>query len=74
MPPDNARLHPHLFDPNAATQQDFMTPRPGRGKALSLQQRELDGREWKERPKVAPLPIAAPAPPSPQPVSGELFG
>ncbi len=38
-PPDNLRLHPHLFDPNAATRQDFATPRPGRGKSLSLQQR-----------------------------------
>jgi hypothetical protein len=40
MPPDDARLHPHLFDPNAATRQDFTTPRPGRGKALSLQARD----------------------------------
>lgn len=40
MPPDNGRMHPHLFDPNAATRQDFATPRPGRGKALSLQARD----------------------------------
>lgn len=40
MPPDDVRLHPHLFDPNAATRQDFATPRPGRGKALSLQARD----------------------------------
>jgi hypothetical protein len=40
MPPENVRLHPHLFDPNAATRQDFATPRPGRGKALSLQARD----------------------------------
>lgn len=39
MPPDNVRLHPHIFDPNAATRHDFATPRPGRGKALSLQAR-----------------------------------
>lgn len=31
---------------------------------------ELDGREWKQRPTVAPLPSA---PPSPQPVSEGLF-
>lgn len=35
---------------------------------------ELDGREWKDRPKVAPLPSAPQAPPSTQPVSGEPFG
>jgi hypothetical protein len=40
MPPESPRLHPHLFDPNAATRQDFTTPRPGRGKALSLQARD----------------------------------
>lgn len=39
MPPDNVRFHPHLFDPNAAASHDFVTPRPGRGKALSLQAR-----------------------------------
>ena len=37
MPPDDVRLHPHLFDPNAASRHDFATPRPGRGKAISLQ-------------------------------------
>ena len=40
MPPDDVRLHPHLFDPNAAASQNFVTPRPGRGKALSLQARD----------------------------------
>lgn len=39
MPPENVRLHPHLFDPNAAARHDFRTPRPGRGKTLSLQAR-----------------------------------
>ncbi len=33
------RLHPHLFDPNAAISQPFTSPRPGRGASLSLQQR-----------------------------------
>ncbi|MBP5856696.1 S8 family peptidase [Marivibrio halodurans] len=40
MPPDNVRHHPHLFDPNAASIHDFITPRPGRGKAISLQARD----------------------------------
>jgi hypothetical protein len=40
MPPDNVRLHPHIFDPNAATSQEFRTPRPGRGSAPSLQSRD----------------------------------
>lgn len=40
MPPDDVRLHPHIFHPNAAARHDFSTPRPGRGKALSLQARD----------------------------------
>jgi len=40
MPQDNVRLHPHIFNPNAAASQDFVTPRPGRGKALSIQARD----------------------------------
>ncbi|MES1200229.1 MAG: S8 family peptidase [Pseudomonadota bacterium] len=43
MPPDDVRLHPHLFDPAAATTSDFQTPRPGRGTALSLQARDRAG-------------------------------
>ncbi|GEP60429.1 S8 family peptidase [Reyranella soli] len=39
MPPDDMR-HPHLFDPRAAARHDFSTPRPGRGKSLSLQARD----------------------------------
>lgn len=39
MAADAPRLHPHLFDPNAATSQPFTSPRPGRGESLSLQQR-----------------------------------
>jgi hypothetical protein len=39
MAADAPRLHPHLFDPNAATSQPFTSPRPGRGDSLSLQQR-----------------------------------
>lgn len=34
------RLHPHLFDPNAATSQPYRSPKPGRGQNLSLQQRD----------------------------------
>ncbi len=40
MPPPDVRLHPHIFDPIAASRHDFATPRPGRGKALSLQARD----------------------------------
>lgn len=40
MAADNARLHPHIFDPKAASSQPFTTPRPGRGERLSLQQRD----------------------------------
>jgi hypothetical protein len=39
MAADAPRLHPHLFDPNAATSQPFTSPRPGRGEGLSVQQR-----------------------------------
>jgi hypothetical protein len=42
MPQVNVRLHPHIFDPRAATSQNFSTPRPGRGKALSIQARERE--------------------------------
>jgi hypothetical protein len=34
------RLHPHLFDPKAASSQSFKSPKPGRGQTLSLQQRD----------------------------------
>lgn len=40
MPAENARLHPHLFDPNAAAERQFRSPLSGRDKALSLQQRD----------------------------------
>lgn len=40
MPPDVTRLHPHIFDPNPAAGQDFLTPRPGRGASLSIQARD----------------------------------
>jgi hypothetical protein len=40
MPPEDVRRHPHLFDPNAAARHDFTTPRPGRGKSISLQARD----------------------------------
>src|SRR6266481_1870255 len=43
MPPEDVRLHPHLFDPTAARSSDFATPRPGRGTALSLQARDRAG-------------------------------
>ena len=38
--PSKVRLHPHIFNPNPATQREFRTPRPGRGKTLSLQARD----------------------------------
>ena len=38
--PSKVRLHPHIFNPNPATQHKFRTPRPGRGKTLSLQARD----------------------------------
>lgn len=40
MAADDMRLHPHIFDPKAATSQKFTTPRPGRGEKLSIQQRD----------------------------------
>src|SRR5687767_5284590 len=40
MAADNTRLHPHIFDPKAASSQPFKTPRPGRGEKLSIQQRD----------------------------------
>jgi hypothetical protein len=43
MPPEDVRLHPHLFDPAAAASSDFKTPKPGRGTALSLQARDRAG-------------------------------
>ena len=38
--PSKVRLHPHIFNPNPATQHKFRTPRLGRGKTLSLQARD----------------------------------
>jgi hypothetical protein len=40
MPPGDVRFYPHIFDPTAVVSRDFKTPRPGRGKALSLQARD----------------------------------
>ena len=70
MAADNARLHPHIFDPKAASSQPFKTPRPGRGEKLSIQHPSCRHRAVPGRPRSAPHRAAAPrlrrsAPPAP---------